>query len=208
MANLRSITKRTILAYTAGSEEYLKQWNRRAYRVPPLLSIFMQQVSPRSLVLDMGCGPGQDSRYLRQQGMQVVGLDLMQPFLRVAKRRSPRLPLVQATMEHLPFLPNSVSGIWAAASLIHLPPTTLQQVLREARLRTRSGGVLGATFLHGKGAGFLPDQWIPGRYVCKWRKPELGEIIQRAGWKIISLQTVTNRERKGRWLNVIARRET
>lgn len=206
MKNLRSTTKRTIVAYTSSSDEYLQQWNRRVYRIPPHLRTFTNYVPPRSPVLDMGCGPGQDCRYLRRQGFYVVGLDMTVSFLQVAKRRSPRLPLVQADMEHLPFALKTFTGIWAAASLIHLQPSILKKVLRQIRIRTRSDGVLAATFIYGKGAGFLPDQWIPGRYVRKWLKAELREIIQQAGWCIVSLKTVSNRERKGRWLNVIARR--
>jgi len=205
MGTLRLNTEQTIQAYTSGSEVYLKEWHGRTYRIPLHLQIWIKHLPPRSPVLDMGCGPGQDSRYLRRRGFQVVGLDRTGPFLQVARRRSPRLPLVQADIEHLPFSPNTFAGIWAAASLIHLPQSALKKVLRQIRIRTRPGGVFAATCLHGKGEGFLPDQWIPGRYVRQWLKPELEDIIQQTGWDIISLQTVTNRERKGRWLNLIAK---
>ncbi len=208
MRALRSNTKQTIQAYTSWSEVYLKEWHRRIYRIPLHLQVWIENLPPRTPVLDLGCGPGQDSRYLRQRGLHVVGLDLTQPFLQRARRRSPKLPLVQADIQYLPFSPESFGGIWAAASLIHLPKTTLKQVLRQVRALIRPSGILAATFLHGKGAGFLPDQWIPGRYMCKWLKPELQKVFQQAGWHIISLQTVSNRERKGRWLNVMAKRGT
>jgi len=203
----RSTTKQTIQAYTSWSEVYLKEWHRRTYRIPLHLKIWIENLPPRSLVLDLGCGPGQDSRHLRRRGFHVVGLDLTQPFLQRARRRSPKLPLVQADIEHLPFSPETFDGIWAAASLIHLPKTTLKKVLRQVRALLRPSGLFAATFLHGKGAGLLPGQWIPGRYMCKWLKPELQEVFQQGGWDIISLQTVSNRERKGRWLNVMVRRE-
>lgn len=208
MGAIRSTTKQTIQAYASWSEVYLKEWHRRTYRIPLHLQIWIEHLPPRSQVLDLGCGPGQDSRYLRRRGFHVVGLDLTQPFLQVARKRSPKLPLVQADIEHFPFSPETFDGIWAAASLIHLPKTTLKKVLRQVRALIRPTGFLAATFLHGKGAGLLPGQWIPGRYMCKWLKPELQEVFQQARWHIISVQTVSNRERKGRWLNVIAKRGT
>jgi len=206
MGAIRSTTKQTIQAYASWSEVYLKEWHRRTYRIPLHLQIWIEHLPPRSLVLDLGCGPGQDSRYLRRRGFHVVGLDLTQPFLQVARRRSPKLPLVQADLEHLPFSPKTFDSIWAAASLIHLPKTTLKKVLRQVCALIRPSGLLAATFLHGKGAGLLPGQWIPGRYMCQWLKPELQEVFQQAGWHIIFVQTVSNRERKGRWLNVMAKR--
>jgi len=208
MGAIRSTTKQTIQAYASWAEVYLKEWHRRTYRIPLHLQIWIEHLPPRSLVLDLGCGPGQDSRYLRRRGFHVVGLDLTQPFLQVARRRSPKLPLVQADIEHLPFSPKAFAGIWAAASCIHFPKSTLKKVLRQVRALTRPNGLFAATFIHGKGAGLLPGQWIPGRYMCQCLKPELQEVFQQAGWHILSLQTVSNRERKGRWLNVIAKRET
>jgi len=109
-------------------------------------------------------------------------------------------------MKHLPFFHNSFNGIWAAASFIHFPKSSIKKVLRQVLALTRPRGILAATFLHGKGSGYLPRQWIPGRYMCQWLKPDLKDAIQQAGWHILSLQTVCNRERKGRWLNVLAQR--
>lgn len=108
MGALRSTTKQTIQAYASWAEVYLKEWHRCTYRIPLHLQIWIEHLPPRSLVLDLGCGPGQDSRHLRRRGFYVVGLDLTHPFLQVARRRSPKLPLVQADIEHLPFYTKSL----------------------------------------------------------------------------------------------------
>jgi len=52
----------------------------------------------------------------------------------------------------------------------------------------------------------VTDGWLPGRYFARWRKDELARAVRRAGWKILELKVVTNRERKGRWLNLLAQR--
>lgn len=201
-------TKRTILAYQNGCDTYLKAWHQPIYRMPPHLEFLVTRLRRRALVLDLGCGPGQDSRHLRRLRFKVVGLDLTKPFLLAARKKSPTLPLVQADILKLPLQPNTFEGIWAAASLIHLPKSKLTPVLRQLHTLSRPGGILGATLIHGKGSGFLPDEWIPDRYVSKWVKPDLQKVLQQTGWEILSLQTVSHRERKGRWLNVIARRGT
>ena len=208
MKPLRSTSFRTKQAYTTHSEVYLQEWHRRQYRVPPHLEKWMAHLQIHSQVLDLGCGPGQDSRHLRRQGFRVVGLDLTYAFLQAARKRSPKLPMVQADMTNLPFQSTTFDAIWAAASCIHLPKSNLKQVLGQLHRLTRPKGILGATMMHGKGSGFLTEEWIPGRYLCKWLKPDLRQLIQQAGWEVLSLQIVYSRERKGRWLNVIAKRQT
>lgn len=198
----------TIRAYERHQEVYLREWNRKQYSIPPLLISLAELLSRNSRILDMGCGPGQDCRYLRRQGFWVVGLDRTMPFLSAARIRSPRLPLIQADFRHLPFPPRTFSGIWAAASLIHLSKSAFPKVLRTLHTLSVPGAVLGVTVMHGIGSGIPKKQWIPGRFLSKWHKKELEPVIRRGGWIILSLQCVANQERKGRWLNLLAVRST
>lgn len=109
-------------------------------------------------------------------------------------------------MRSLPFRSGVFDGIWAAASLIHLPKSVVRTTLRDLHGLVLPGGVLAATFVQGRRSGFLRAGWIPGRFFSRWRKAELEGAVRQAGWAIISLKTVANRERKGRWLNLLARR--
>ena len=116
------------------------------------------------------------------------------------------LPLVEADIERLPFPPKTFDGIWAAASLIHTPKTRFLRVLRQLYDVTKPGGLMGVTMVHGKGSGFLADQWIRGRFLSRWHKQELKQMVVKAGWKVMFLKTVVKQERHGRWLNMIAKR--
>lgn len=107
-------------------------------------------------------------------------------------------------MRRLPLRAGSVAGVWAAASLVHLPKGQARTVLAELVRLTRPGGILGATFTHGTKSRIATRGWIPGRYFARWRKDELGQAVQKAGWQVVMLEVVTSRERKGRWINVIA----
>lgn len=112
--------------------------------------------------------------------------------------------MIRADMRQLPLRQGSVNGIWAAASLIHLPKMNVRVVLADLLRLARHGGVLGATFAHGTTSRVLTGGWIPGRYFARWKKDELGRVFQNAGWLVLTLEVVTSRERKGRWINVIA----
>ena len=60
---------------------------------------------------------------------------------------------------------------------------------------------------YGVKSRLVTDGWVTGRYFARWRKDELARAVRRAGWKILELKVVTNRERKGRWLNLLAQRQ-
>jgi SAM-dependent methyltransferase len=135
-----------------------------------------------------------------------MGLDLSKVLLRHARRRNHRIPLVQADMRYLPIRPGAFDGIWAAASLIHLPKPAMRTLLRDVKRLVRPGGMLAATFVHGRASGFLRTGWIAGRYFSRWHRKELAVAVRRAGWTVLRLTTVVNRERRGRWLNLLARR--
>lgn len=109
-------------------------------------------------------------------------------------------------MRRLPFKPGSFDTVWAAASLIHLPRAEASRLLRALSACVPVGGLLAATVAHGRRAGFLMRGWVPGRYFARWRKGQLERAVRKAGWAVVSLETVMGRERKGRWLNLIARR--
>lgn len=201
------VVSRTAEAYAAQAEAFLSRWGRRVNRCPALLRETLLLAGPRAALLDLGCGAGQDTRLLIARRHHAVGLDRALPLLAYARRRSSRLPLVQGDMRDLPFRPGSFDAIWAAASLIHLTKPDVRRLLRALRAQVPVGGLLAATVAHGRRAGFLRRGWIPGRYFARWRKAELEKAVRPAGWAVVSLETVTSRERKGRWLNLIARRK-
>jgi SAM-dependent methyltransferase len=199
-----SIT-RTLDVYRHGVGVYLAHWERRRYRVPPLLRELIRAIPRGAGVLDIGCGPGQDTRHLQARGFQAVGFDAVGPFLAWARAKNRTTRLVQGDILHLPFRFHSFDAAWAAASLIHLSKRDVRGALRALRVIVHPGGVLAATFVHGTASGVLTRGWLPGRYVSRWTKAELSAAVERTGWEIDSLTTVANRERKGRWLNLLAR---
>jgi len=196
---------RTVEAYAAQADVFIRRWGRRTV-CPALLRELIEFAGPRAALLDLGCGAGQDTRWLLARRHHAIGIDLTWPLLIHARRRSRRVPLVHGDMRALPFRPGSFDAIWAAASLIHLTKPTARRLLYALRVQVPVGGLLAATIAHGRQAGFLRRGWIPGRYFARWMKAGLERTVRQAGWEVVFLETVTGKERKGRWLNLIARR--
>jgi len=96
---------------------------------------------PPYSILDLGCGPGRDLGYFRSLGHEAVGLDGSQQFVTMARSHS------QCEVLHQDFLamklPESrFDGIFANASLFHVPSQELPKVLLELFKTLRLRGVL------------------------------------------------------------------
>jgi hypothetical protein len=128
------------------------------------------------------------------------------PLLQFAKQHAPSVPFLLADMRALPIQADTVDGVWAAASLIHLPKRIVPNVFATLRHLVKPEGFVAATFTYGSNSRVKRTGWMPGRYFARWRKDELARTLRRAGWVVLSLGVVSNQERKGRWINVIARR--
>lgn len=203
---ISKVVLQTVAVYERSVDEFLSRWGRRRYRRPPLLRRLLALLPKQARLLDLGCGAGQDARYLGQQGYRVIGLDRTGALLSFARRRFTVLPLIQADMRRLPLHRGSVDAIWAAASLIHLPKAAIRAILADLLDLVQPGGVLAATVTHGTKSRMLRRGWIPGRYFARWTKEELEKAFCAAGWQVIELNVVTGQERAGRWINVMARR--
>ena len=135
------VVAQTIEVYDRDARLFLRRWGKKRYKRPALLAEWLTLLPKRAVLLDLGSGGGQDTRYLRTVGYRVVGLDRRLPLLRFGKTCAPSASLILADMQSLPICTGSLDGIWAAASLIHLPKAAAMDVFIELhrRLRPRGG---------------------------------------------------------------------
>ncbi len=90
--------------------------------------------------LEVGCGTGHFTRWLRDEGFWVVGLDISGPMLAQA-RALDGLPLVQGDAHRLPFTDGAVDLVVLITTLEFLPRP--REALAEALRVARLGLVLG-----------------------------------------------------------------
>lgn len=110
-----------------------------------LLDRFAKRVG-RGRVCDLGCGPGQIARYLRDRGVDVFGLDLSAGMLAQARRLNPEIEFVQGSMLALALASETLDGITAFYSIIHIPRQQVVSALSEMRRVLKPGGCLLITF--------------------------------------------------------------
>jgi SAM-dependent methyltransferase len=96
---------------------------------------------PPYSILDLGCGPGRDLRYFRSLGHDAVGLDGSKEFVAMARSYSGCEVLHQDFLAMA--LPESrFDGVFANASLFHVPSQELPRVLLELSKTLKPRGVL------------------------------------------------------------------
>ena len=96
---------------------------------------------PPYSILDLGCGPGRDLHYFRSLGHNVTGLDGSKQFVAMARAYSGCEVLHQDFLAM--DLPNGrFDGVFANASLFHVPSRVLPRALVELSAALKPRGVL------------------------------------------------------------------
>jgi len=161
---------RVAAAYWDGTRDHDVSQNYTA-----LLSA-IEADSPYS-ILDLGCGPGRDLRHFRSMGHDAVGLDGSKEFVAMARAYSGCEVLHQDFLAMT--LPASrFDGVFANASLFHVPSRELPRILLELSRTLRPQGVLFCSNPRGNNEEGLSD----GRYCCFLDLDTWRDYVSAAGF--------------------------
>ena len=130
------------------------------------------------VILDLGCGPGRDLIQFKALGHQVVGLDGSIEFVKIARAKSDCEVLHQDFLE-LDLLFAHFDGVFANASLFHVPNSQLDQVLSNLAATLKPGGVL----LCSNPRGQNQEGWVDGRYGCFHDLETWRTYVTKAGFQ-------------------------
>jgi SAM-dependent methyltransferase len=132
-------------------------------------------------IIDAGCGPGQWTDFLRSQGCDVEGIDLVPTFVELAKSRFPGVPFRVAALDRLGVPDCSVAGILAWYSIIHTAPQDVSGILGEfARCIVGGGSLLLGMF---EGARIEPfPHAVTTAYF--WSIEEISQSLLVAGFRV------------------------
>jgi len=143
---------------------------------------------PPFAILDFGCGPGRDLKTFTERGHEAIGLEGSRRFAEMARSYS-GCEVWQQDFLKLNLPPARFDGIFANASLFHVPSQELVRVLRELAAALKPRGVLFASNPRGDD----DEGWRGARYGTfhsteNWRRfmleagfAEIGHYYRPAG---------------------------
>ena len=124
-----------------------------------LLNRLAEDVRGHGLVADLGCGPGHVARYLHDQGVRMLGIDLSPRMIDSARQRSPDIEFRVGDMRALDLPDGVLAGIVAFYSLIHIGEPEMRATLRELRRVLAPGGLLLVAFHIGEETVHRDELW-------------------------------------------------
>jgi SAM-dependent methyltransferase len=160
-AQLRRLSEITIGHYDRSAEDYWR--GTRDHDVSQNYEALLEAIEgePPYAILDLGCGPGRDLHYFRSLGHDATGLDGSNEFVAMARSYSGCEVLHQDFLEmELPA--SHFDGVFANASLFHVPSQELPKALLELFTSLKSRGVLFCSNPHGRNEEGLSGN----RYSC------------------------------------------
>lgn len=153
------IASRTLDAY---SQRALDFWEgTRDHDVSQNIQTLLSHLTEPAphVILDLGCGPGRDLRTFRDLGHHAIGLDGSARFVVMARAHS-GCEVWEQDFLKLSLPRGYFDGVFANASLFHVPQSELARVLGELHETLKPQGVLFSSNPRGENeAG-----WNGGRY--------------------------------------------
>ena len=191
----------TLQYYNDNADEFLT--NTFSVDMNDAQTRFLKQLPSDAYILDFGCGSGRDAKAFLEQGYRVDASDGSEELCLKASELT-GIPVKQMLFPELDEV-DTYDGIWACASILHLPKTELRDVLQKIALALKKDGILYTSFKYGTFEGVRNN-----RYFTDFTEQSLQAFWEEVPSLIIFETWITQDVRPGReeerWINLLARR--
>lgn len=161
---------------------------------------FEELLTPGSRILDLGSGSGRDSKYFAGKGYDVVALD-PSPAMCAQTKALVNIPVYELKAEEMQFS-NEFDGVWACASLLHVPRDKQENVLHRIATALKDKGVIYASWKYG-----TQDRVVEGRRFFDMNELLLCEMIRRVSElhiiKVWTTKDIRSEIQTQIWLNAL-----
>jgi SAM-dependent methyltransferase len=168
------------------------------------------RLAPGASVLDVGCGSGLKSKYFLDRGFKVIGIDISESLLAIARRLAPGGDYRLLSMEELDQVPETFDLVFAQASLLHIPKREAAAVVAKMAERTKQSGFVYVAVKETKPG--QPDEsmlkesdygYEYERFFSYFTQEEIEGYMEAAGLAVISAAKSGN---KTIWIQVVGQK--
>lgn len=175
----QELTQKTINHYSANPQGFWQ--GTKDHDVTQNINALLTNIQGNGSfnILDFGCGPGRDLKFFKDLGHEVHGLDGCPEFCEMAESYSKakvfHQDFIDLNLEH-----NFYHGIFANASLFHVPKNELSNVLKTFHHSLQENGVLFTSNPRGKG-----EDLVGSRYAYLLEIEDYQKTVESNGFKLI-----------------------
>jgi 2-polyprenyl-3-methyl-5-hydroxy-6-metoxy-1,4-benzoquinol methylase len=149
--------------YNLVAERTADEWYSNNLLLPSIRE-FLSLMPSNPRILDLGCGPGYESMRLHDEGADVLGIDFSEENVRIAKERCKSCQFEVMDFTNLDQRFGHFDGVFASASLIHIPPNKIEDVFMRISEILNDRGFLLASLRDGEGINeSMSDLTVDGR---------------------------------------------
>lgn len=130
-------------------------------------------------LLEVGCGPGADSVYFQDHGLDVLAIDNTPAMVALCRRKGVSARVLDCY--HLSQLDREFDAVYSMNCLLHIPRCDLDGILEQIRDLLRDGGLFYLGLWTGDGFEGIweDDQYEPKRFFSFHRPRDLLERLLR-----------------------------
>ena len=164
-----------------------------------LYELLLERIEKKAHILDAGCGSGRDPKYFLDQGYKVSAFDASSEMVKLASALTGEP--IKTKMFHEMTEENVYDGIWACASLLHVPLQDLQETMQVMNRSLKQGATFYASFKLGS-----IERQKEGRHFTDLNEDMLKTIINKIDNLKLDRTWITKDVRNNKreeWLNIL-----
>lgn len=193
----------TVEYYNKNADHFMDE--TVAVNFTEIQKMFLNLLPHGGKILDFGCGSGRDALEFLKRGYQVDASDGSAEMCKLATEYT-GIPVRQMLFQELNEI-EKYDGIWACASILHLPKNELKNVLDKMKAALNKSGIIYTSFKYGTFEGERN-----GRYFTDFTEESFEKFVKPIKELQIKKMWITGDVRVGRekekWLNILLRKQT
>jgi SAM-dependent methyltransferase len=177
--NSEKMTLKTIDHYSKNPQGFWE--GTKTHDVSQNINTLLKHIEgpgPHTL-LDFGCGPGRDLKTFKDLGHIAYGLEGCEDFCSMAREHS-ACEVFQQNFIDIDIDPNFYDGVFANASLFHVPKENLANLISRLHSSIKKDGILFSSNPRGSG-----EDLDGTRYANFMEIDEYKKIVEDAGFKLV-----------------------
>lgn len=201
--NIKNKIAFTVEYYNKNADHFMDE--TVAVNFTEIQKMFLNLLPHGGRILDFGCGSGRDALEFCKRGYQVDASDGSAEMCKLATEYT-GIPVRQMLFQELSEI-EKYDGIWACASILHLPKNELKNVLDKMKTALSKSGIIYTSFKYGTFEGERN-----GRYFTDFTEESFEKFAKPIKGLQIKKMWITGDVRVGRekekWLNIIMQKQT